>query len=140
MRHHLGQFGTQPLEYGRVPVDHRRVSVAVLPVVAAPAVHVLPTGVRRRPGRGAAVLALVLAGELLAGTGLRMAWEHRAALGDLLTAPAAPVPAGGALTTTSAVTTTWVVVPPAPVPTQAPPPPPPPRTEARNPFQAQAGG
>jgi len=120
-------------------VDHLPVSVVVLPEVA-PAVHVLPTGVRRRPGRRDAVLALVLSGELLAGIGLRLAWEHREAIGDVLLPQAAAVPAESAATSTSTMTTTWVVVPPAPVPTQAAPPPPPRRTDARNPFQAQVVG
>ena len=121
-------------------VDHAQVSVAVLPQ-AAPTLHVLPAGVRRRLGRGDAVLVLVLAGELLAGMGARVAWDHRDELGQVWMPAAAPVSAESTVTSTSTMTTTsWVVVPPAPVPTDAAPPPPPPRTTARNPFQAQVVG
>ena len=105
---------------------------------AAPALHVLPTGVRRRLGRRDALLALVLTGELLAGMGLRVAWEHRDELGEICMPQAAPVAAESTSTSTSTMTSTsWVVV--APPPTEPPPPPPPLRTVPRNPFEAQGG-
>lgn len=108
---------------------------------AAPALHVLPSSVRRRLGRGDALLVLVLAGELLAGMGGRVAWDHRDELGQVWMPAAAPVSAESTVTSTSTMTTThWVVVPPAPVPTEAAPPPPAPRTSARNPFQAHVVG
>lgn len=104
-------------------------SVATL---VAPAPDVLPSGVRRRLGARDAVLALVLVGELLAGAGVRGAWEHRDALGErLLPAPAA-APTGQPVEAT-----TWVVVPPPPTP--APPPPRSRRTVPRNPFAPQVG-
>ena len=107
---------------------------------AAPTMHVLPTGVRRRPGRRDALLALVLTGELLAGMGLRVLWEHREELSEALLPQAATVSSESTVSTSSAVTTTtWIVVPPAPIPTDPPPPPPAPRTTGRNPFVTQAG-
>lgn len=108
-------------------VDAHVVSVATL---AVPTPDVLPRGVRRRLGARDAVLALVLVGELLAGVGLRAAWESREAVATWLV-PAPSVAAVGPPVTA----TTWVLVPPVPAP--PPPPPPPRRTAPRNPFEVQ---
>lgn len=99
-------------------------------IAAPPSVDVLPTGVRRRWGRADALLPAVLAGELLAGVLLGLAWDLAS------TVPAgSAAPVSGYASTGAAV----VVVPPAPVPGTTPAPPPPLRTEPRSPFAVQLG-
>lgn len=96
--------------------------------VAQSNADVLPVGVRRRWGRADALLPAVLAGELLAGVLLGLAWDF-----------ASTVPAGSVVPVSGyASTETAVVVPPVPLPPSAPPPPPP-RTEPRSPFAVQLG-
>jgi hypothetical protein len=92
-----------------------------------PAADVLPTGVRRRWGWADALLPTVLAGELLAGVLLGVAWDAASTV-----APPRPSTPSAAVTSTSTV----VVPPPAAAPAPAPPPR---RTVPRNPFEVQPG-
>jgi hypothetical protein len=94
--------------------------------------------VRRRRGRGDAVLAAVLLAELVAGVGARAAWEARDELGRSWTpAPATVASAhpGGAVAAVDASTAVVVVAPPPAPPS---PPPPPVRTVPHDPFEALA--
>lgn len=106
----------------RVEVD------AVVIEPAQPTSDVLPQGVRRRWSRADARLPAILAGELLAGVLLGMAWQVASTLPPVTLPPPSVI-----------ATTTGSVTVPMPVTAPAAAPPPPPRTEPRNPFAAQLG-
>lgn len=93
-----------------------------------PAPDVLPVGVRRRPVARDAALVALLAGELLAGVGLRAAWQAR----DSSPVPAAP--AAAAVAAAPAPDRPPVVLAP---PALAVPVAPPRRSVPRDPFAVQ---
>lgn len=95
---------------------------------AQPTSDVLPRGVSRRWSRADALLPAVLAGELLAGLLLGLAWQAASTPPGVLPPPSAV-----------ASTADTMVSVPAPVVAPVPPPPPPRRTEPRNPFAPQLG-
>lgn len=111
--------------------DARDVEDDDAPRTAQPTPEVLPTRARRRWSRADARLPALLAGELLAGVLLGMAWQVASTVPPVrLPAPSVVASSGDA-----------VVVVPVPVPVLDPPaaPPPPLRTVPRNPFAVQVG-
>lgn len=98
------------------------------PELLVPTTDVLPMRVRRRLGRGDALLPAILFGELMAGMMLGMAWQAASSAPEV-----ALRPVSSAVATSSPMV---VVAPPEPPPST---PPPPPRTEPRNPFAMQVG-
>ena len=98
------------------------------PELLVPTADVLPMRVRRRLGRGDALLPAILFGELMAGIMLGMAWQVASSAPEVELRPVS-----SAVSSSSPMV---VVAPPPPPASSAPPPP---RTEPRNPFAMQVG-